>query len=84
MHGSFMDATSWFKPEDTGLFPEGDLPTPLPIQLFNEGYDVWIANMRGTQYSRGHTFYDSDDYNSPYWEFSWAEKGMLDVPAAIE
>ena len=81
-HGSFMDATSWFKPEGYGItFEEGD--KPLPIALLDMGYDVWLANMRGTQYSRKHTTLDSNDPNSEYWKFSWAEKGMLDMPAAI-
>ena len=42
-----MDATSWFKPEGYGItFEEGD--KPLPIALLDMGYDIWLANMRGT------------------------------------
>ena len=83
MHDTFMEATSWFTDGGFGgNFGEGDLP--LPIRLMNEGYDVWLANMRGTQYSRQHETLDSSDYTSDYWNFSWAEKGMLDVPAAIK
>ena len=48
------------------------------------GYDIWLGNMRGTQYSRGHTTLDSSDPASSYWDFTFAEKGMYDVPAAIE
>ena len=49
----------------------------------DEGYDVWLANMRGTPYSRKHETLDSSDPNSEYWKFSWDKKGMLDMPAAI-
>ena len=83
MHGTFMEAATWFVEGTFGtVFGEGDLP--LPIRLWNEGYDVWLANMRGTQYSRKHKKLDTSDYTSEYWKFSWAEKGMLDVPAAIK
>lgn len=78
-----MDAISWFAPEKLEVtLGEGELP--LPIRLQNEGYDVWLANMRGTRYSRKHTSLDPSDISSDYWKFSWAEKGMLDIPAAIK
>ena len=83
VHGSFMDATSWFNPEGYGITFQGD-DKPLPLALLNAGYDVWLANMRGTQYSRKHETLDSNDPSSEYWKFSWAEKGMLDMPAAIK
>ena len=76
-----MDAVSWFENANKE-FPAKDYP--LPVKLLNEGYDVWVGNMRGTQYSRKHTTLDSSDVNSDYWKFSWAEKGVLDVPAAIK
>ena len=78
-----MDATSWFKPEGYGITFQGD-DKPLPIALLDAGYDVWLANMRGTQYSRKHETLDSNDPNSEYWKFSWDKKGMLDMPAAIK
>ena len=77
-----MEALFWFMPEAFGV-EMGETDLPLPIRLYNEGYDVWLGNMRGTQYSRKHETLDSSDVNSDYWKFSLAEKGMLDVPAAI-
>ena len=84
MHDFFMDAPSFFYPFFFGIenLDNEDLD-PLPIRLYNEGYDVWLGNMRGTRYSRKHETLDSSDVNSEYWKFSLAEKGMLDVPAAI-
>ena len=56
----------------------------MPIKLLDLGYDVWVGNLRGTVYSRGHTSLDSSDPASTYWDFNLAQKGMLDVPATIE
>ena len=39
-HGKYMDSTSWFK--------SGGVP--LPIQLYEAGFDVWLSNARGTKY----------------------------------
>ena len=60
-HGSFMDATSWFEPEKNGV-QLGENDKPLPLLLMDEGYDVWLSNMRGTQYSRKHETLDSSDH----------------------
>ena len=79
-----MEAQTWFV-NDWFLgsdFRDGNIP--LPIMLMNEGYDVWLGNYRGTKYSLKHKTLDSSDKNSDYWKFSMAEKGMLDVPAAIK
>ena len=45
-HGIDMSADSWFfknDPDDTGL--------PVPIALYEAGYDVWLANNRGVSHS---------------------------------
>ena len=39
-HGKYMDSTSWFK--NKGV--------PLPLQLYEAGFDVWLSNARGTKY----------------------------------
>lgn len=53
----------------------------LAFMLSNNGYDVWILHARGTSYSLKHRSLSS---NHPrYWDFSWHEIGLYDVPCAI-
>ncbi|XP_057339984.1 lipase 3-like [Microplitis mediator] len=48
--------------------------------LVDQDYDVWAINVRGNYYSTLHT---NITENSTYWNFSWHENGMYDVPATI-
>lgn len=41
----------------------------LAFVLAEQGYDVWIANPRGTTYSRKHQTLDPDDDKSSFWDF---------------
>ncbi|XP_020573711.1 triacylglycerol lipase 2-like [Phalaenopsis equestris] len=50
--------------------------------LADNGYDVWIANGRGTVYSLGHTSLSSSD--SAYWDWSWDELAAYDLPATVD
>ncbi|KAJ1267548.1 hypothetical protein BS78_07G065000 [Paspalum vaginatum] len=50
--------------------------------LADGGYDVWIANSRGTVYSRGHTTLSSND--PAYWDWSWDELAGNDLPAVVQ
>ena len=56
---------------------------PWELMLSDLGYDVWMTNNRGTQYSQQHTSLDAEEDNQ-FWEFSWAEMGLYDVPANIK
>lgn len=40
----------------------------LGFRLADEGYDVWLANMRGTTYSRNHR-YLNPNIDSDFWEY---------------
>jgi len=53
------------------------------IQLYEQGYDVWLTNSRGSTYSRNHTTLEPA-YNQEYWNFSWTDMGRFDVPANIQ
>ncbi|GAV62433.1 Abhydro_lipase domain-containing protein [Cephalotus follicularis] len=72
-HGVLVDGVVWL------LNP---IDQSLPFILADNGYDVWIANSRGTQYSLGHTSLDSG-YQA-YWNWSWDELAAYDIPAEVE
>lgn len=54
----------------------------LGFYLTDNGYDVWLANVRGTRYSNKHITLDNG--SSKYWNFSWHEMGVKDVPPCID
>lgn len=54
----------------------------LAYMLADEGYDVWLGNFRGNTYSRAHVNLSSSD--SKFWDFSWHELGIYDLPAMIQ
>ena len=61
-----MDGSSW-------LENYGD-EKPFQVMLAEQGYDVWIGNNRGTEYSRGHTTLSATGASaSEYWDFSWTD-----------
>lgn len=47
------------------------------------GYDVWMPNSRGNAYSRNHTTLNPDT-DSTYWDFSFNEMGIYDLPSSID
>ena len=55
----------------------------IPYQLADTGkYDVWLTNARGSSFSRKHLWLDPDS-DTEYWNFSFQEFAMYDVPAVI-
>lgn len=53
--------------------------------LADAGYDVWLANARGTEPSRAHIEWDPNgSKRKEYWSFSWHEIGAYDLPAIID
>ncbi|CAL9004312.1 unnamed protein product, partial [Prunus brigantina] len=72
-HGLLLDASAW-------LLNEPD--KALAFILADKGFDVWLANARGTESSSGHTSLSPND--PAYWDRSWDELAAYDLPAAFQ
>ena len=54
----------------------------LAYILSDQGYDVWLINARGSQYSKSHEYIDS---SSPeFWSFGMEESALFDYPQTID
>lgn len=62
---------------------EPHISDSLAFEMANQGYDVWMGNSRGSTYSLNHTVYDYR-YDWRYWDFSFHEMGLYDLPAQLE
>ncbi|XP_044748342.1 lipase 3-like [Coccinella septempunctata] len=56
----------------------------LGLLLADQGYDVWLINLRGNTHSRRHITLDPDVDKAKFWDFSWHESGIYDLPATID
>ncbi|XP_034239874.1 lipase 3-like [Thrips palmi] len=54
----------------------------LPLLLHDAGFDVWLGNGRGSMESRRHEDRHADDPG--FWDFTWHEIGVLDLPSCID
>ena len=54
----------------------------LPFIFARNNFDVWISNSRGNKYCKSHEFYAIDSFE--FWQFSFHEMGLYDIPAVIE
>ena len=74
VHGLYTDSSAWFNrsTEDESA---------LPIRLANLGYDVYMANVRGTEWSKTHS--DPTITSAEYWDFDITEIAQNDIPAFI-
>ncbi|KAJ7974784.1 Lipase [Quillaja saponaria] len=72
-HGVLVDGMTWLlnPPEQN-----------LPLILADNGFDVWIANTRGTRFSRQHTSLDPS--KQAFWNWSWDELVSYDLPAVFD
>ncbi|XP_026278318.1 gastric triacylglycerol lipase-like [Frankliniella occidentalis] len=54
----------------------------LAYMLADEGFDVWLQNVRGNTYSLNHTTLSTKE--AAFWDFSYDEHGTQDLPALIQ
>ncbi|KAF2888079.1 hypothetical protein ILUMI_18094, partial [Ignelater luminosus] len=52
--------------------------------LADAGYDVWMTNVRGTKYSRKHVKLDPSKDAKKFWDFSWHEIAMNNIPKMVD
>ncbi|CAN0924651.1 Triacylglycerol lipase 2 [Linum grandiflorum] len=72
-HGLFVDGITWLMNS-----PEHN----LPMILVEQGFDVWISNLRGTKYSRSHKSLRPNQRE--FWNWSWDELATFDLPAIVD
>ena len=77
IHGLGTDSITWFERSD-------DTALATPAQLALEGYDVWLANTRGTKYSRTHLSQDAGYDNDVYWNFDFNRVAENDIEAMVK
>ncbi|KAM7512576.1 hypothetical protein LguiB_011451 [Lonicera macranthoides] len=72
-HGVLVDGMTWLvnSPDQS-----------LAFMLADSGFDVWIANTRGTRFSRRHVSLDPS--NPEFWNWTWDDLVTHDLPATIE
>ena len=72
-HGVFDSSDGWLSNgEDHSI----------AFVLANNNFDVWLSNSRGNKYCKKHEKYDEKSYE--FWQFSFNELGIYDVPAVIK
>ncbi|NXA42395.1 LIPM Lipase, partial [Eudromia elegans] len=71
-HGLFLEGSIW-----VSNFPT----TSLAFVLADAGYDVWLGNNRGNNWSRRHLNLSTDQ--EEFWDFSFHEMAMYDLPAMV-
>lgn len=52
------------------------------FKLADNDYDVWLANARGTEFSRNHKYLQPT--SEKFWNFSFNEIAKYDLPAIID
>ena len=74
-HGHHLDSKIWFKEKKAGK--------PIPLQLFDAGYDVWLGNNRGSYNCKLQTGRMSQLNQREVWDWSYPEMAKYDLPALI-
>ena len=77
VHGS-MDSS-------LGYFDKSPNNEAWCLQMVDHGYQIWLINLRGTDYSKEHIRDGDDDWSlREKWSFTWAESGVYDIPPVVD
>jgi len=76
MDGAGGSGVDWLNSDDV------DTPT-IPGALAERGYDVWVANARGTPYSNWNNYMDEWSWKEHWERTTWADMGQYDIPALV-
>ncbi|KAF8406257.1 hypothetical protein HHK36_008342 [Tetracentron sinense] len=71
-HGLFMAGDAWFL---------NSMEQSLGFILADQGFDVWVGNVRGTRWSHGHISLSEKD--KEFWDWSWQELALYDLAEMI-
>ncbi|XP_060216762.1 triacylglycerol lipase 1 [Lycium barbarum] len=72
IHGLFMAGDAWFM---------NSASESLGFILADQGFDVWVGNVRGTRWSHGHVSLSVK--NKDFWDWSWEELALYDLAEMI-
>lgn len=74
-HGLFDSADAWV----------ANTKETAPAFVFARlGYDVWLGNNRGNEFSRKNTKIDPDAQEEQFFTYDFEQLGKYDVPAQID
>ncbi|XP_078170815.1 lipase 1 isoform X2 [Carex rostrata] len=71
-HGLFQGGDAWFI---------NSCEQSLGYILADNGFDVWVGNVRGTRWSKNHASYNVHD--KEFWDWSWQELAQYDLLATL-
>lgn len=68
------------------MFVASNPESSLAFVLADAGFDVWLGNARGTDYSFKHEYLNLNDKRDlkKFWEFSIDHLANFDVPAVVD
>jgi len=73
VHGVLMSSDTWLVNHRN---------QSLPFYLWDQGFDVWLGNVRGNKHSRRHKNLDPDQ--GQFWRWTFDEMGRYDVTSMVE